>query len=50
MYFLFILIGVFLFLGSALQQISLQYTDVANAAFFYNFLCAYGPNNCFFLI
>jgi drug/metabolite transporter (DMT)-like permease len=29
-----ILIGVFLFLGSALQQVSLQYTDVANAAFF----------------
>ena len=27
-------IGVFLFLGSALQQISLQFTDVANAAFF----------------
>ena len=28
------LIGVSLFLGSALQQIALLYTDVANAAFF----------------
>jgi len=28
------LIGIFLFLGSALQQISLLYTDIANAAFF----------------
>ena len=28
------MIGLFLFLGSALQQISLQYTDIANAAFF----------------
>ena len=27
------LIGIFLFLGSALQQISLLYTDIANAAF-----------------
>jgi drug/metabolite transporter (DMT)-like permease len=28
------LIGLSLFLGSALQQVALQYTDVANAAFF----------------
>ena len=28
------LIGLSLFLGSALQQVSLLYTDVANAAFF----------------
>ena len=32
--YLSILIGFFLFLGSALQQVSLLYTDVANAAFF----------------
>ena len=28
------LIGISLFLGSALQQVALLYTDVANAAFF----------------
>ena len=38
-----ILIGLSLFLGSALQQVALLYTDVANAAFFYYFLCANGP-------
>ena len=32
--FLSFLIGVSLFLGSALQQVALLYTDVANAAFF----------------
>ena len=32
--YLSILIGFFLFFGSALQQVSLLYTDVANAAFF----------------
>jgi len=32
--YLSIFIGIFLFLASALQQISLLYTDVANAAFF----------------
>ena len=32
--YLSISIGIFLFLASALQQISLLYTDVANAAFF----------------
>jgi drug/metabolite transporter (DMT)-like permease len=32
--YLSILIGFFLFLASALQQVSLLYTDVANAAFF----------------
>ena len=31
---LIILIGLSLFLGSALQQVALLYTDVANAAFF----------------
>ena len=31
---LVILIGISLFLGSALQQVALLYTDVANAAFF----------------
>ena len=29
-----VLIGFSLFLGSALQQVALMYTDVANAAFF----------------
>jgi drug/metabolite transporter (DMT)-like permease len=33
-YYLVILIGLSLFLGSALQQVALIYTDVANAAFF----------------
>ena len=33
-FFLSFLIGVSLFLGSALQQVALLYTDVANAAFF----------------
>ena len=32
--YLVILIGISLFLGSALQQVALLYTDVANAAFF----------------
>ena len=43
------LIGVFLFLGSALQQISLQYTDVANAAFFTIFYVPMVPIIVFFL-
>ena len=44
-----ILIGVFLFLGSALQQVSLQYTDVANAAFFTIFYVPMVPIIVFFL-
>ena len=44
-----LLIGLSLFLGSALQQVALLYTDVANAAFFYNFLCSYGTNHHFFI-
>ncbi len=43
------LIGIFLFLGSALQQISLQYTDVANAAFFTIFYVPMVPIIVFFL-
>ena len=43
-----LLIGVFLFLGSALQQISLQYTDVANAAFFTIFYVPMVPIIVFF--
>ncbi len=43
------LIGVFLFLGSALQQISLQYTDIANAAFFTIFYVPMVPIIVFFL-
>ena len=44
-----LLIGVFLFLGSALQQISLQFTDVANAAFFTIFYVPMVPIIVFFL-
>ncbi len=43
------LIGLFLFLGSALQQISLLYTDVANAAFFTIFYVPMVPIIVFFL-
>ena len=45
-----LLIGVFLFLGSALQQISLQYTDVANAAFFTIFYVPMVPIIVFFYL
>lgn len=44
-----ILIGIFLFLGSALQQVSLQYTDVANAAFFTIFYVPMVPIIVYFL-
>ena len=44
------LIGIFLFLGSALQQISLLYTDVANAAFFTIFYVPMVPIIVFFFI
>ena len=44
-----ILIGAFLFLGSALQQVSLQYTDIANAAFFTIFYVPMVPVIVFFL-
>ncbi len=44
-----ILIGIFLFLASALQQISLLYTDVANAAFFTIFYVPMVPITVFIL-
>ena len=44
-----LLIGLSLFLGSALQQVALIYTDVANAAFFHNFLCSYCSNYNFYV-
>jgi len=44
-----VLIGIFLFLGSALQQVSLQYTDIANAAFFTIFYVPMVPIIVFFL-
>ena len=44
-----LLIGLSLFLGSALQQVALLYTDVANAVVFYYFLCSYGSNHYFFI-
>ena len=43
------LIGVSLFLGSALQQVALLYTDVANAAFFTIFYVPMVPIIIFFL-
>ena len=44
-----VLIGIFLFLGSALQQVSLQYTDIANTAFFTIFYVPMVPMIVFFL-
>ena len=43
------LIGLSLFLGSALQQVALIYTDVANAAFFTIFYVPMVPIIVFFL-
>jgi drug/metabolite transporter (DMT)-like permease len=44
-----ILIGLSLFLGSSLQQVSLLYTDVANAAFFTIFYVPMVPIIMFFI-
>ena len=44
-----ILIGISLFLGSALQQVALLYTDVANAAFFTVFYVPMVPFIIFFM-
>ena len=44
-----ILIGIFLFLATALQQVALVYTDVANAAFFTIFYVPMVPIIVFFL-
>ena len=44
-----LLIGISLFLGSALQQVALLYTDVANAAFFTIFYVPMVPIIVFFL-
>jgi hypothetical protein len=44
------LIGLSLFLGSALQQVALIYTDVANAAFFTIFYVPMVPIIVFFFI
>jgi len=44
-----ILIGISLFLGTALQQVSLLYTDVANAAFFTIFYVPMVPIIIFFI-
>ena len=44
-----LLIGLSLFLGSALQQVALLYTDVANAAFFTIFYVPMVPIIIFFL-
>ena len=46
---LVILIGISLFLGSALQQVALLYTDVANAAFFTIFYVPMVPIIIFFI-
>ncbi len=42
-------IGIFLFLGTALQQVALLYTDIANAAFFTIFYVPMVPFIVFFL-
>ena len=47
--YLAILIGASLFLGSALQQVALLYTDVANAAFFTIFYVPMVPIIIFFI-
>ena len=47
--YLAILIGIFLFLASVLQQVALLYTDVANAAFFTIFYVPMVPIIVFFL-
>jgi drug/metabolite transporter (DMT)-like permease len=47
--YLAILIGFSLFLGSALQQVALLYTDVANAAFFTIFYVPMVPIIIFFM-
>ena len=44
-----LLIGISLFLGSALQQVALLYTDVANAAFFTIFYVPMVPFIIFFM-
>ena len=44
-----ILIGLSLFFGSALQQVALLYTDVANAAFFTIFYVPMVPIIIFFM-
>jgi len=46
---LVILIGLSLFLGSALQQVALKFTDVANAAFFTIFYVPMVPFIIFFM-
>ena len=46
---LVLLIGISLFLGSALQQVALKYTDVANAAFFTIFYVPMVPFVIFFM-
>ncbi|MDA9234130.1 DMT family transporter, partial [Candidatus Pelagibacter sp.] len=46
---LVILIGISLFLGSALQQVALIFTDVANAAFFTIFYVPMVPFIIFFI-
>ena len=45
-----LLIGISLFLGSALQQVALLYTDVANAAFLQFFMCQWYRLSFFCLV
>ena len=44
------LMGISLFLGTYLQQAALQYTNIANAAFFYSFLCSISSNFIIFYL
>ena len=46
---LIIIIGIFLFLATAFQQVSLLYTDVANSAFFTIFYVPMVPIIVYFL-
>ena len=48
-FYLSILIGFFLFLGTVFQQVALLYTDIANAAFFTIFYVPMVPIIVFFL-
>jgi len=48
-YKLIVPVGIFLFLGTAFQQVSLIYTDVANSAFFTIFYVAMVPIIIYFL-
>jgi EamA-like transporter family. len=45
-----VFMGVSLFLGTFLQQAALQYTNIANAAFYNGILCSYSSNFIIFYL